>query len=71
MEGTCVASACGKASRLLVQLVVSLKSTIRFVSNLNQLRRCRKPSQKFSLIGFSVRELRRLEVEGVVVGFME
>ncbi len=27
---------CGKASGLLVQLVVSLKSTVRFVSNLNQ-----------------------------------
>jgi hypothetical protein len=36
MEGTCVASACGKASGLLVQLVVSLKSTVGFVSNLNQ-----------------------------------
>ena len=31
----CVASASGKASGLLVQLVVSLKSTIGFVSNLN------------------------------------
>jgi hypothetical protein len=36
MKGICVASACGKASGLLVQLVVSLKSTIGFVSKLNQ-----------------------------------
>jgi hypothetical protein len=73
MKGTCVARACGKASGLMVQLVVSLKSTIGFVSNLNQfyLRRCRRPSQKFSLIGLSVKELRSLDVEGVVVGFME
>jgi hypothetical protein len=34
MKGTCVASACGKASGILVQLVVSLKSTVEFVSNL-------------------------------------
>jgi hypothetical protein len=32
---------------------------------------CRKPSQKFSLIGLFVRELRSLEIEGVVVGFMD
>jgi hypothetical protein len=57
----------------LVQLVVSLKFTVGFVPNLNEfyLRRCRRPSQKFSLIRLSVRELRGLEVEGVVVGFME
>jgi hypothetical protein len=36
MKGTCVASACGKASGLLVQLVVSLKSTVGFVSNINK-----------------------------------
>jgi hypothetical protein len=36
MKGTCVASACGKASGLLVQLVVSLKSNVGFVSNLNE-----------------------------------
>jgi hypothetical protein len=36
MKGTCVASACGKAFGLLVQLVVSLKSTVEFMSNLNQ-----------------------------------
>jgi hypothetical protein len=36
MEGTCVASVCGKAFGLLVQLVVSLKSTVGFVSNFNQ-----------------------------------
>ncbi len=70
MEGTCAASACGKTFGLLVQLVFSLKSTVGFVSNLNhfQLRRCTRPSQKFSLIGLSVRELCGLEVEGVVVG---
>jgi hypothetical protein len=36
MKGTFIASACGKASGLLVQLVVSLKSTVGFASNLNQ-----------------------------------
>jgi hypothetical protein len=35
MKGIVVASACGKASGLLVQLVVSLKSTVGFMSNLN------------------------------------
>jgi hypothetical protein len=35
MKGTCATSACGKASGLFVQLVVSLKSTIGFVSNFN------------------------------------
>ncbi len=45
----------------------SLKYTMGFVSNLNQFqfRSCRRPSQKFSLIGLSVWELRQLEVEGV------
>jgi hypothetical protein len=32
----CVASTCSKASGFLVQLVVPLKSTVGFVSNLNQ-----------------------------------
>jgi hypothetical protein len=36
MKGTCVASACGKASGLLVQLVVPFKSIVGFMSNLNQ-----------------------------------
>jgi hypothetical protein len=36
MKGTCVASACGKASGLQVQLVVALKSIVEFVSNLNK-----------------------------------
>jgi hypothetical protein len=36
MKGTCVGSACGKASGLLVQLVVSLKSIVGFLSKLNQ-----------------------------------
>jgi hypothetical protein len=31
----CVTSTCNKASGFLVQLVVSPKSTVRFVSNLN------------------------------------
>jgi hypothetical protein len=35
MKGTCVGNAYGKASGLFVQLVVSLKSTIGFVSKLN------------------------------------
>jgi hypothetical protein len=34
-EGTCVRSACGKTFGLLVQLVVSPKSTVGFVSKLN------------------------------------
>ncbi len=44
---------------MLVQLVVSLKSTVGFVSKLNQLyfERCKSSSQKFSVIGFVVREL--------------
>jgi hypothetical protein len=36
MKRTCVASAYGKASGRLVQLVVYLKSTVGFVSDLNQ-----------------------------------
>ncbi len=32
----CVANTCSKASRFLVQLVVPPKSTVGFVSNLNQ-----------------------------------
>jgi hypothetical protein len=32
----CAASTCSKTSRFLVQLVVPLKSTVGFVSNLNQ-----------------------------------
>jgi len=36
MKGTCVGSAYGKASGLLVQLVVSPKSTVGFMSKLNQ-----------------------------------
>ncbi len=32
----CVASACSKTSRFFVQLVVPPKSTVGFVSNLNQ-----------------------------------
>jgi hypothetical protein len=37
MEGSCVVtSTCDKASGFLVQLVVPPRSTIRFVSNLNQ-----------------------------------
>jgi hypothetical protein len=36
-EGSCVvASTCSKASGFLVQLVVPLKSTVGFMSNLNQ-----------------------------------
>jgi hypothetical protein len=32
----CAASTCSKTSRFLVQLVVPFKSTVGFVSNLNQ-----------------------------------
>jgi hypothetical protein len=43
------------------------------VSKLDQFYfvRCRSFSQKFSIIGFAVRKLQVLEVEGVEVGFME
>jgi hypothetical protein len=33
--------------------------------------RCRRFSPNFSIIGFAIRELHWLEVEGVVVEFME
>jgi hypothetical protein len=57
----------------LVELIFSLKSTIGCASILNQLYfgRCKSSSQKFSVIGFAVRELQVLEVEGVEEGFME
>jgi hypothetical protein len=63
----CVASTCSKASGFLFQLVVPLKSIVGFLSNLNQLlvRRCRRFSPNFSIIGFTVRELHLLEVEGL------
>jgi hypothetical protein len=32
---------------------------------------CKSFSQKFSIIGFAVRELQLLKIEGVEVGFME
>jgi hypothetical protein len=66
----CVASTCSKASECLFQLFVPLKSTIRFVSNINQFlfRRCRRFSPIFNIIGFAVRELHLLEVEGVCSG---
>ncbi len=69
----CVANTCSKASGFLVQLVVPPKSTVGFVSNLNQFyfERCKRFSPNFSIIGFVVRELHWLEVEGVVVEFME
>jgi hypothetical protein len=52
-------SACRKASGLLVQLVVSLKSAVGSMSKLNQFyfERCRRLFQKFSLIKLFVREL--------------
>jgi hypothetical protein len=51
----------------LSQIVVPPKSTIGFVSNLKQfmLSRCKRFSPNFSIIGFVVRELHLLEVEGV------
>ncbi len=56
-----------KASGFLFQLVVPPKSTIGFVSNLNQsqFERCKKFSSNFSFIRVAVRELHLLEVEGV------
>jgi hypothetical protein len=43
------------------------------VSKLNQFyfARCKSSSQKFNIIGFAVRKLQVLEVEGVEVSFME
>ncbi len=69
----CVTSACSKASGILVQLVIPFKSTVGFVSKLNQFKfeRCKRFSQNFSIIGVGVRELHWLEVEGVVVESME
>jgi hypothetical protein len=54
----------------LFQIVVPPKSTVGFVSNLKQslFRRCRRFSPNFSIIGFVVRELHLLEVEGVCSG---
>jgi hypothetical protein len=51
----------------LVQIVVSLKSTVGFVPNFKKIQftMCRISSQKFSIIGFFARELHWLEVEGV------
>jgi hypothetical protein len=69
----CVASTCSKTSRFLVQLVVPPKSTVGFVSNLNQFyfERCKRFSPNFSIIRFAIRELHWLEIEGVVVEFIE
>jgi hypothetical protein len=63
----------GEASGLLVSLIGSLKSTVGLVSKLDQFyfSRCGSSSQKFSIIGFAVRELQVLEVECVEVSFME
>jgi hypothetical protein len=57
----------------LVQLVVPPKSTVRFVSKWNQFYfgRCKRFSPNFSIIKVAVKELHWLEVEGVVVEFME
>jgi hypothetical protein len=51
----------------LFQIIVPSKSTVGFGSNLKQVlfRRCRRFSPNFSIIGFVVRELHLLEVEGV------
>jgi hypothetical protein len=53
----------------LIKIVVSLRSTVGFVSNLNkfQFRKCRRFSQNFSFIGFAARELHLPEVEGVKI----
>jgi hypothetical protein len=58
-----------KASGVLFQLVVPPKSTVGFVSNLKQFlfRRCKKFVPNFNIIGFFVRELHLLEVEGVEI----
>jgi hypothetical protein len=53
----------------LFQIVVPPKSIVGFVSNLKEFmfRRCRRFSPNFSIIGFSMRELHLLEVEGVEI----
>jgi hypothetical protein len=54
----------------LSQIVVPPKSTVGFVSNLKKFmfRRRKRFSPKFSIIGFVVRELHLLEIEGVYSG---
>jgi hypothetical protein len=56
-----------KASGFLFRIVVPLKSTVGFVSNLKKsyFKRCKRFSQNFSIIGVTVRELHLPEVEGV------
>jgi hypothetical protein len=51
----------------LVQIVVSLKSTVGFVPNFKkiQFKRSKISFQEFSIIGFFARELHLLEVEWV------
>jgi hypothetical protein len=63
----CVASTCSKTSEFLFQLVVVLKFAVGFVLNWNQFlfKRCKRISPNFSTIGFAVRELHLLEIEGV------
>jgi hypothetical protein len=61
----------GEASGLLVSLIGSLKSTVGLVSKLDQFyfSRCGSSSQKFSIIGFAVKELHLLKVEEVELFF--
>jgi hypothetical protein len=59
-----------KAFGVLFQIVFPPKFIVGFVSNFKQffLRRCRRYSPNFSIVGFALRELRLLEVEGVCSG---
>jgi hypothetical protein len=53
----------------LFQIIVAFKSIVGFVSNLNELfRKCKRCSPNFNIIGFAMRELHLLEVEGVCGG---
>ncbi len=66
----CVASTCRKTSGFLVQIIFPPKSTVGFMSNLNQFlfRRCKSFFPNFNIIGFAMRGLHLLEVEGVCGG---
>jgi len=58
-----------KTLGFLIKIVVALRSTVRFFSNLIlfQFKSCRRFSQNFNFIGFAARELHLLEVEGVEI----
>ncbi len=62
-----------KASGVLFQIVVLLKSTVGFGSNFFKIffRRCTSFFPNFNIIGLAVKELHLPGVEGVVGEFIE